>query len=74
MIRTDSEKPTSGGAPILECREVSRNFTVATGVFSGKKSLRAVDQVSFAIRHQDVLSIPVAQTRCRSALNHVPRL
>ena len=50
-------------APMLECRGVSRNFTVGKGFFSEKKTLRAVQDVNLSVRRGEVLAV-VGESGC----------
>jgi peptide/nickel transport system ATP-binding protein len=50
-------------APILECRDVGRVFSIAAGTFAGHKTLRAVDGVSLAVQRGEVLAI-VGESGC----------
>lgn len=49
--------------PLLELRDVSRDFYIKTGIFSPKKVLRAVRSVSMTIERGDVLAI-VGESGC----------
>jgi len=53
----------SAQAPILECRNVGRVFSIGAGSFASKKSLRAVDGVDLAIPRGEVLAI-VGESGC----------
>ncbi len=50
-------------APILECDRVTRLFRVKRGLFEAAAALRAVDDVSFAVREGEVLAI-VGESGC----------
>jgi len=55
--------PVAGEVPVLECRDVSRNFLVGKGLFSEKKTLRAVQNVSLTVRRGEVLAV-VGESGC----------
>jgi len=50
-------------APILECRDVGRVFSIAAGTFAAHKTLRAVDGVNLSVRRGEVLAI-VGESGC----------
>ncbi len=50
-------------APALECRDVSRTFLVGKGMFSEKKTLRAVQNVSLKVRRGEVVAV-VGESGC----------
>ena len=50
-------------APVLECSRVTRLFRVKRGLFESPAPLRAVDDVSFAVRAGEVLAI-VGESGC----------
>ncbi len=50
-------------APVLECDRVTRLFRVRRGLFEAVATLRAVDDVSFAVREGEVLAI-VGESGC----------
>ena len=50
-------------APVLECDGVTRLFKVKKGLFEAAATLRAVDDVSFAVREGEVLAI-VGESGC----------
>jgi len=47
----------------LECRDVSRTFLVGKGLFSEKKTLRAVQNISLKVRRGEVLAV-VGESGC----------
>ena len=49
--------------PIIETRHLKKVFTVAAGPFSGDRHIRAVDDVSIAIREQEVFAL-VGESGC----------
>ena len=54
---------TTDQAPLLEARDVSRAFQVSAGMLRGKRTLRAVDNVSLALRSGEVLAL-VGESGC----------
>jgi peptide/nickel transport system ATP-binding protein len=50
-------------ATILECRDVGRVFSVGSGLFTKKRTLRAVDGVDLAIARGEVVAI-VGESGC----------
>ena len=55
-------RPVAGEFP-LECRDVSRTFLVGKGVFSEKKTLKAVQNISLKVRRGEVLAV-VGESGC----------
>ena len=51
------------GVPVLECARVTRLFRVKRGLFEAAATLRAVDDVSFAVREGEVLAV-VGESGC----------
>jgi peptide/nickel transport system ATP-binding protein len=47
----------SSGAPLLECRDISRSFAIGGGPFQKARELRAVDHVNLEIRRGETLAI-----------------
>jgi peptide/nickel transport system ATP-binding protein len=52
-----------GDTPVLECRDVGRTFLVGKGLFSEKKTLRAVQNVSLKVARGEVLAV-VGESGC----------
>jgi peptide/nickel transport system ATP-binding protein len=50
-------------APMLEARSVSRTFRVSTGLLKAKRTLRAVEDVSLAVRPGEVVAL-VGESGC----------
>ena len=55
--------PAANEPPALECSDVSRTFLVGKGLFSEKKTLRAVQNVSIKVRRGEVLAV-VGESGC----------
>jgi peptide/nickel transport system ATP-binding protein len=50
-------------APVLECRDVARSFTIGRGLFAARRQLRAVDRVSLSVARGEVLAV-VGESGC----------
>ena len=56
-------QPTHDSTPMLEARGVSRTFRVSVGLFKPKRTLRAVEDVSLAVRPGEVVAL-VGESGC----------
>ena len=62
---------------VMEARALKRHYAVSGGLFREKKTLRAVDGVSFALREGETLAV-VGESGCgkstlsRAVLNLIP--
>ncbi len=54
---------TEDSETVLECRDVSRTFLVGKGLFSEKKTLKAVQNVSLKVRRGEVVAV-VGESGC----------
>jgi peptide/nickel transport system ATP-binding protein len=54
---------TADRAPLLEARDVSRTFQISAGMLRARRTLRAVDGVSLAVRPGEVLAL-VGESGC----------
>jgi len=62
--QTENVAPTMGRTDYpLECRDVSRTFLVGKGMFSEKKTLKAVQNISLRVKRGEVLAV-VGESGC----------
>ncbi|WP_417221482.1 ABC transporter ATP-binding protein [Achromobacter spanius] len=55
--RGEERVPTADDAPVLEVKDLKKTYVIGHGWLGGKREVRAVDGVSFAVRRGETLGI-----------------